>query len=105
MVCPAWGVRVRMCPGLRPPLNRTECPQREQLGVDRMSGAARWVFLEEALSDSGGQNAPAEWHVHLPSSACTAVAYAVGFSVVGRHESHFANLFLLLRAVGPRSRE
>ena len=41
----AWGVRALMGPGLRPPRNRTECPQRTRLGADRMSrlrGGSLW---------------------------------------------------------------
>lgn len=106
LVCPTWGVRDRMGPGLGPPRNRTECPQRTGLRADRMSGVARWVSLEQALCQAVvNRMSLAEWHVHLPGSACPATAYAMGFAVVGRLESHFANLFLLLWAVGPRSRE
>lgn len=103
---PARGVRVCMGPGLGPPPKRTECPQRAGLRADRMSGAERWVSLEQALCLAAvDRMSLAEWHVHLPGSACPAAACAVGFAVVGRLKPLFANLFLLLGAVGLRSRE
>lgn len=106
LVCPTWGVRDRMGTGLGSPLNRTECPHRAGLRADRMSGVARWVSLEQALCQAlVDRMSLAEWHVHLPGSACPATACAVGFAVVGRLKSHVANLFLLLWAMGPRSRE
>lgn len=84
-----------MGPGMGPPRNQTECPQCAGLRADRMSGVARWVSLEQALCQAGvDRMSLAEWHVHLPGSACLTAACTVGFAVVGSLESHFANLFL-----------
>lgn len=85
------------------PGNRTECPPRAVLKADTMSGEARLVSLEQALCRAAvDRMSLAEWHVHLPRSACPAAAYTVGFAVVGCLEFQFTlcKLVSLLGATG-----
>lgn len=82
--CPAWGVRVRAGPSLGPPRSRTECPQRAGLVADRMSEAARWVSLEQALGQAAVTECP--WpsgmsiHPAAPNQGCVCSGVRCGGS-------------------------
>lgn len=94
----AWGVRAPKGPDLGQPRNWTECPRRAGLRAYRMSGAARLVSPEQALCRAVvDRMSLAEWHVHLPRSACPAAACTVVFAVVGCLESQLT-LFKLVSA-------
>lgn len=88
------------------PRNWTECPPRAVLRADRMSGKARLVSLEQALCRAAVYRMSlAEWHIHLPRSACPAAACTLGFAVMGCLESQLTlcKLVSLLGAAGQGS--